>query len=166
MEFGHIDNIDFKEKSFKFENIYNVTRDNSHATLRMAFQAQLPIEVGIGPEQIIELTVETPIFRMSQRINETLMIFQQTIYELLDFKEVNGELIYKTNFNAETIKHILLIKLDRGCLSLSPNVVILEPGANPNSDDEILRVAKMYKEDFALESNSFLDIVANEAIFR
>ena len=34
-----IDNIDFKKKSFKFENIYDVTRDNSHATLRMVFQA-------------------------------------------------------------------------------------------------------------------------------
>ncbi len=34
-----IDNIDFKEKSFKFGNIYDVTRGNSHATLRMAFQA-------------------------------------------------------------------------------------------------------------------------------
>ena len=32
-----IDNIDFKEKSFKFENIYDVTRGNSHVTLRMAF---------------------------------------------------------------------------------------------------------------------------------
>ncbi|RHZ60063.1 hypothetical protein Glove_359g45 [Diversispora epigaea] len=34
-----IDNIDFKEKSFKFGNIYDVTCDNSHATLKMAFQA-------------------------------------------------------------------------------------------------------------------------------
>jgi hypothetical protein len=32
-----IDNIDFKEKSFKFGNIYDVTRETSHATLRMAF---------------------------------------------------------------------------------------------------------------------------------
>ena len=47
-----IDNIDFKEKSFKFGNIYDVTRGNSHATLRMAFQAQLPIEVRTGPEQL------------------------------------------------------------------------------------------------------------------
>src|SRR5256885_669707 len=57
-----IDNIDFKERSFKFGNIYDVTRGNSHATLRMAFQAQLPIEISIGPEQVIELTAKTPLF--------------------------------------------------------------------------------------------------------
>jgi hypothetical protein len=28
-----IDNIDFKEKTFKFGNIYDVTRGSSHATL-------------------------------------------------------------------------------------------------------------------------------------
>ena len=45
-----IDNIDFKEKSFEFSNIYDVTCGNSHATLRMAFQAQLPIEIETSPE--------------------------------------------------------------------------------------------------------------------
>src|SRR4051812_48411813 len=33
-----IDNIDFKEKCFKFENIYDVTQESSHAILRMVFQ--------------------------------------------------------------------------------------------------------------------------------
>jgi len=161
-----IDNIDFKEKSFKFGNIYDVTRDNSHATLRMTFQAQLPIEIETGPEEVVELVAETPLFGMNQGINETLSMFQQIIYELLDFKEINEELVYETNFDAETIKQIIITKLNRECLGPSPNVVILEPGANPNSDEEILRVAEMYKDDFALESHSFLDIVADEAIFR
>ena len=85
---------------------------------------------------------------------------------MLDFEEIEDELIYKTDFDAETIKRLILDKLDQGCLGPSPNIVILEPGANPNSDEEILRVAEMYKEDFALESHSFLDIMADEAIFR
>ncbi|RGB28322.1 hypothetical protein C1646_767971 [Rhizophagus diaphanus] len=161
-----IDNIDFKEKSFKFGNIYDVTRGSSHATLRMAFQVQLPIEVETDPEQIIELTAETPLFGMNQNIDNTLTIFQQIIYELLDFKKINEELIYKTNFNAETIKRSIFTKLNCGCSGPSPNVVILEPGSNPNSDEEILRVAEMYKEDFAMSSHSFLNIVADEAIFR
>ena len=45
-----IDNIDFKKKSFKFGNIYDITRSNSYATLWMAFQIQLPIEIQIGPK--------------------------------------------------------------------------------------------------------------------
>ncbi|PKK57698.1 hypothetical protein RhiirC2_797577, partial [Rhizophagus irregularis] len=99
-----IDNIDFKEKSFKFGNIYDVTRGSSHATLRMAFQIQLPIDVETGPEKIIELTAETPLFGMNKGIDETLAIFQQIIYKLLDFKKINEKLTYETNFNAETIK--------------------------------------------------------------
>jgi len=103
---------------------------------------------------------------MNQGINETLIMFQEVIYELLDFREINGELIYKTNFDANTVKCCILANLDQGCLGPSPNVVILEPGANPNSDEEILRVTEMYKGDFALANNTFLDIVADEAIFR
>jgi len=30
--------------------------------------------------------------------------------------------------------------------SLSPNIVILEPGANPNSDNEILHILKFTKK--------------------
>ncbi|PKY61769.1 hypothetical protein RhiirA4_523616 [Rhizophagus irregularis] len=129
-----IDNIDFKEKTFKFGNIYDVTRGSSHATLRMAFQIQLPIEVKTGPEQVIELTAETLLFGMNQGVENTLTIFQQIIYY--------------------------------GSCGESPNIVILEPGSNPNSDEEIFHVAEMYKKDFAMESDSFLDIVADEAIFR
>ncbi|GET01797.1 hypothetical protein GLOIN_2v1482460 [Rhizophagus clarus] len=161
-----IDNINFKEKSFKFGNIYDVTCGNSHATLRMAFQAQLPVEIETSPKQVIELTANTSLFGMNQSIDEMLNMFQKVIFDLLDFKEIEGELIYKTNFDAETIKRILLTKLEPGCLGPSPNVVILEPGANPNSDEEILHVSEMYKEDFVMNNHSFLDIIADEAIFR
>ena len=37
---------------------------------------------------------------------------------------------------------------------------------NPNSDEEILNAAEMYKKDFDLEDYDFLDIVADEAIYR
>ncbi|GET53511.1 hypothetical protein GLOIN_2v1767054 [Rhizophagus irregularis DAOM 181602=DAOM 197198] len=71
-----IDNIDFKEKTFKFGNIYNIIYGSSHATLRIAFQIQLPIEVKTNPEQIIELTTETLLFGMNQGIENALTIFQ------------------------------------------------------------------------------------------
>ena len=161
-----IDNINFKEKSFKFGNIYDVTRESSYVTLRMAFQMQLLTDVNAGPEEVIELTADTPLFGMNSETNKILEIFQKVIQELLDFKNIDGELFYNKDFDIESIKHIILSKLDHGCLGPSPNVVILEPGANPNSDDEILHSAKMYKEDFALEDHNFLDIVADEAIFR
>jgi len=40
-----INNIDFKKKSFKFDNIYDITCSNSYATLQMAFQTQLSIKI-------------------------------------------------------------------------------------------------------------------------
>jgi hypothetical protein len=136
-----IDNIDFKEKSFKFGNIYNVTQESSHAALRMAFQAQLPIDRMNGPEKVIELTVVTSLFGMNPETNKILIIFQEVFEELLNFKEdTHGELSYERNFDAECIKRTVLFKLDYGCLGPSPNVIILEPGANPNSDEEILYV--------------------------
>ena len=102
---------------------------------------------------------------MNENVNKALMIFQQTIFELLDFKKVNDKLTYQTNFNAEIVKNIILTKLDRKCISPSSNIVILEPRASPNSNEEILHIAKIYKKDFILEDNSFLDIIADEAIF-
>ncbi|GBC05812.1 hypothetical protein RclHR1_06430013 [Rhizophagus clarus] len=42
---GVIDNIDFKEATFSYGNIFDVTRGNSHATLRMLFQFQLSDEL-------------------------------------------------------------------------------------------------------------------------
>ncbi|CAB4440687.1 unnamed protein product [Rhizophagus irregularis] len=157
-----IDNIDFKEKSFKFGNIYDVTRESSHAILRMAFQIQLPIDIiRTGPEEMVELTADTPLFGMNSRIDQILITFQEVFKELLDFKNINGELSYRKDFDAKSVKDILLSKLDYGCLGPSPNVVILEPGNNPNSDEEILNAAEMYKKEFDLKDYDFLDIVAD-----
>ncbi|RIA83427.1 hypothetical protein C1645_833860 [Glomus cerebriforme] len=89
----------------------------------------------------------------------------EIICELLDFKKINNELIYRIDFDAEIVKHIVLTRIDYGCLGPFYNIVILELDANPNSDEEILHVAKAYKEDFELENHSYLNIVANEAIF-
>ena len=102
---------------------------------------------------------------MNEDIVEALIVFQQIIYELLDFKKINEKLTYKTNFNSETIKHIILSRLDHGCRDPSSNIVILEPGSNSNSDEKILHITEMYKEDFVMKSHFFLDIVADEAIF-
>ncbi|RGB40823.1 hypothetical protein C1646_797671 [Rhizophagus diaphanus] len=103
---------------------------------------------------------------MNQGVENTLTIFQQIICKLLNFKKINEEFTYNTNFNAETIKHEILNKLDYGSCGESSNIVILELGSNPNSDKKIFHVAEMYKKDFAMKSDSFLDIVADEAMSR
>ena len=123
----------------------------------MAFQIQLPTDIiRTGSEEMVELAADTPLFGMNCRISQILMTFQEVFKELLDFKDINGELSYKKDFDIKSIKDILLFKLDYRCLGLSPNVIILEPGNNPNSDEEILNAAKMYKKEFDLKDYSQL----------
>src|SRR5438270_9273194 len=79
-----IDNIDFKQKRFQYGNIYDVTRESVHATLRMTFQTGLPETLSVKEEEIVELTKNTPIFEMNETIKNRLRIFDQIIKELLD----------------------------------------------------------------------------------
>ncbi|GBB85346.1 hypothetical protein RclHR1_01190022 [Rhizophagus clarus] len=104
----------------------------------MAFQIQLPIDIRNGPEEIIELTADTPLFGMNPKIDKILLIFQEVFQGLLDLKNINGELSYKRDFDAENVKQNILFKLDYGCLGPSANAFILEPGTNPNLGEEIL----------------------------
>ncbi|UZO05966.1 uncharacterized protein OCT59_026303 [Rhizophagus irregularis] len=139
-----------------FQQLLTVCHVSSHSDRHEQKLAKIRME---------ESNPSNRLIRANNSIDETLNMFQKVIFDLLDFKEIEGELIYKTNFDGETIKRVLLTKLDPECLGPSPNVVILEPGANPNSDEEILHVSEMYKEDFAMNNHSFLDIIADEAIF-
>ncbi|RIA99323.1 hypothetical protein C1645_811558 [Glomus cerebriforme] len=132
----------------------------------MDFQVYLLSKVKNSSEPVARLTIDTPLFGINQNINEILMIFQQIIDELLGFKKINNELIYKKDFDANIIKHAILSKLNPGCFGPSPDIVILKLGVNPNSDEEILRVAKIYKEDFSMKDHSFLNIVADKAIYQ
>ncbi|CAJ0845036.1 11397_t:CDS:2, partial [Entrophospora sp. SA101] len=60
-----IDNIDFKEKSFTYYNIFNATRNTSHATLRMCFQIPLSFNTQEGPEDILQNISEKDLFGMN-----------------------------------------------------------------------------------------------------
>lgn len=60
-----IDNIDFKEISFGFNNIYDITCKTSHVTLRMVFQSTLPVLINETPEPVRELDVDTQLFGMT-----------------------------------------------------------------------------------------------------
>jgi len=80
-----IDNIDFKQKTFSFENIYNTTRNNSHAILRMVFQSRLPNELITCQEEVTILKEDIHIFDINLTIQEALDEFQNILEKLLDF---------------------------------------------------------------------------------
>ncbi|RHZ76865.1 hypothetical protein Glove_188g89 [Diversispora epigaea] len=159
-----IDNIDFKQKSFAFGNIYDVTRNSSHAILRMAFQSDLN---NMEIEQRIILDENTCLFGMNSTTQQILHTFQEVLEKLLDIKINNdGQLIYNKDIDAEIIKKTILPELEYGCQGPSSNIVILEPGGNPNSDNSILEAAQIYIEDFDLNEQEYLDIVGDQAVFQ
>ncbi|POG69339.1 hypothetical protein GLOIN_2v1777165 [Rhizophagus irregularis DAOM 181602=DAOM 197198] len=162
-----IDNINFKEVSFRFGNIYDVIRGTSHATLRMVFQSILPILTNETPEPVRELNVDTQLFGMTSGMHTMQAKIDQTFEKLLNFQmDINGNISYNKNLDVEIIEKEILSKCEFGCLIPPPNIVILTPTGSPNDDNEIFHATQMYKEEFLLNDDEYLDICADEAIFR
>jgi hypothetical protein len=54
-----------------------------------------------------------------------------------------------------------------GCQNIPPpNVVILEPGENPNCNKNVHDACDMYFNDVGIANTNYLDIICDEAIFR
>ena len=82
-----IDNINFKQKSFTFGNIYDVTKTILHATLRMVFQFEIPKTIESIEVNIIQLNELTYLFGLNQLAEKTLIGFQLLINQLLNCKQ-------------------------------------------------------------------------------
>ncbi|RGB22895.1 hypothetical protein C1646_775342 [Rhizophagus diaphanus] len=118
-------------------------------------------------EEVIALDEEAAnIFGMNFTTKEALDRFQNILERLLDIQKTNKENIeYNQNFDAKIIKKEILAEFEYDCKGSSPYIVILELADNLNSDQAILEAANMYRADFNLQENGYLDIVANEVIF-
>ncbi|RIA92737.1 hypothetical protein C1645_820243 [Glomus cerebriforme] len=119
-----IDNIDFKEVSFGFGNIYDVTHGTSYVTLRMVFQSTLPILTNETHEPVRELNVDTQLFGMTSGMHTMQAKIDQTFEKLLDFQiDINGNISYNKNLDVEIIEKEILSKCEFGCLIPPPNEV-------------------------------------------
>ena len=162
-----IDNIDFKEKTFTYGNIFDATRGSSHTTLRMAFQMQMPIPLEERACDKKKITSASGLFGMNDQMKDVWDMFDKIIDDLLNFQtNSENQIIYNTNFDMTTIHQKILENVDHGCSADAPNIVILETGGIPNSDEGIFQSTEMYKQDFKLGPHDYLDVVADEAIFR
>ncbi|PKC56013.1 hypothetical protein RhiirA1_402454 [Rhizophagus irregularis] len=133
----------------------------------MVFQFTLPEIINEKPEPLRELNSNIQLFGMSQVIHETIWKFNKVFEDLLAFRlNEKGELEYNKNFDFTAVDLEISKQINFGCKLPPPNVVILEPSGSPNDNNEILRATEMYKKDFLLNENDFLDICADEAIFR
>ncbi|GES82488.1 hypothetical protein GLOIN_2v1829825 [Rhizophagus clarus] len=137
---GIIDNIDFKETTFGYGNIFDAIRGNSHATLRILFQYQLP---------------ELPeVLKIQEIIFEKLLAFN------------NENFTYQSNFDESNIRNEIMTYFKVSCNFSPPNIVILNAEDPPSNDSVVHECLKMYANEIGIENDGYINVVADEAIFR
>jgi hypothetical protein len=133
----------------------------------MAFQMRMPITLEERADDKKNLTSPRGLFGMNDLMKDTWDRFDDIIDNLLNFQTSSeGQLLYNTDFDMAAIHQKILENVDHGCSADAPNIVILETGGIPNSDEGIFRSTEMYKQDFNLGPDDYLDVVADETIFR
>ena len=81
-----IDNIDFKDKTFIYGNIFDAMRESSHTTLKMAFQIRMPISLEEQTCDKKNVTSTTGLFGMNNLMKDTWNMFDFIIDNLLNFQ--------------------------------------------------------------------------------
>src|SRR2546429_620139 len=152
-----VDNIDLQESTFRYDKIFDVPRKTAHATLRMVAQYQLTQNIS---SLIESYNSELSVFQVGQSTfinNETKKI--QNIFNLF----VENKWI---DYDAFDIRSELRKNVPIGCNIPKPNIVILKPGDNPCNNLNVHEAIIMYFDDVGIGENNFLDISADQAIFR
>ncbi|RHZ78996.1 hypothetical protein Glove_152g51 [Diversispora epigaea] len=160
-----IDNIDIKKKTFSYGNIYDVTRSSIHATLRLVFQFQLPIDITSISNNIIELNEESQLFGYNQISNEIINTLKNILKESLNISK-NPDLFFSHETNIEIINQKIIDTYKISSKCIPTHLVILEAGRNPNNDMEIFEACEKYYKDFGINDESEIDIFCDQALFQ
>ncbi|RHZ47921.1 hypothetical protein Glove_564g9 [Diversispora epigaea] len=154
-----------QERTFKYGNIFDSTRNISHTTLRMVSQIKMPFSLYENSENENKITSLAEFLGVNNSIKNMWNMFDEIIDEFLNFHVDNkGEIQYNSNFDMQNIHKKILEKVKYGCLGDPSNIVILESGRISNTDEGIFQSTKMYVEDLDLNEEEYLDIVADQAI--
>ncbi|CAG8693369.1 1505_t:CDS:2, partial [Cetraspora pellucida] len=94
----------------------------------------------------------------SEFIKSKIQKFDEIFYSFVNDK-------WQT-YDTFEIKSELRKNIPVGCKLPQPNIVILKPGDNPCNNINVHQAVNMYFNDIGLGSNNFLDISADQAIFR
>ncbi|CAB4431568.1 unnamed protein product [Rhizophagus irregularis] len=106
----------------------------------MAFQMRMPIPLEERADDKKNITSPTGLFGMNDLMKDTWDKFDDIIDNLLNFQTSSeGQLLYNTDFDMAAIHQKILENVDHGCLADAPNIVILETGGIPNSDEGIFQ---------------------------
>ncbi|CAG8628955.1 7867_t:CDS:2 [Ambispora gerdemannii] len=120
----------------------------------------------IQPKPLSLMTIK--ICLRLQKINLNTLKESCKIYEIIKENPEKADLLetQKTEFDINNILTEVkkFISMDNNFPP--PNVIILEPGDNPNNTESVQNAALMYLNDVGLESTGFITLVADEAIYR
>ncbi|RIB19593.1 hypothetical protein C2G38_2136489 [Gigaspora rosea] len=148
-----IDNIDTKDKTFQYGNIFDAVRATAHATVRMVFQFQRS-ELDNLDEESLEnqdlFGVSSFMEKWQKKVNT---IFKKLVCERSEFGVENVDTAIKENINSASFV-------------APPNVVILEPGKAPSENKHVHEAVDMFLDDFGYTENGILNLVCDEAIYR
>ncbi|PKB92601.1 hypothetical protein RhiirA5_387670, partial [Rhizophagus irregularis] len=83
--------------------------------------------------------------------------------KLLAFSE---NFTYQSDFDESDIRNQIMTYFKVGCNFSPPNVIILDAGDPPSSDSAVHKCLKMYENEISIGNNDYINVVADEAIFR
>ncbi|RIA89763.1 hypothetical protein C1645_824334 [Glomus cerebriforme] len=165
---GVIDNIDFKEKTFTYSNIFDQIRNITHATLCIVFQYKMLNSISALLSNVFPISNISTLKLWGDNIKSQQFIlnFHQIFKDFLQFSGSGNFFKYSQNFDLPDIYQQIINSTELGCQLPPANVVILEAGNKPSSNEEIFEACDMFLQDFSLDNNKYIDIVSDEAIFR
>ncbi|RIB24556.1 hypothetical protein C2G38_2168309 [Gigaspora rosea] len=147
-----IDNIDTKDKTFQYGNIFDAVRATAHATVQMIFQFQRPELDSLDNESIENQDLFGISFVMEKLQTKVNKIFNQLICEGSEFGIENIDAAIRENINSAFFIG-------------TPNVVILEPRKAPSENKHVHEAVDMFLDDFGYTENGTLNLVCDEAIY-
>jgi hypothetical protein len=123
-----INNIDFKEKVFTYGNIYDATRHSFHATLRLLFQYQLPVELSSISNKEVQLNENMKLFSENLISNNISLIFDSIFTQLLLNCKIKNNLSiqFPFKYDAEIINNRIINHFNHGSTCPSVYVIIIK----------------------------------------
>ncbi|CAB5098634.1 unnamed protein product [Rhizophagus irregularis] len=128
----------------------------------MLFQYQLPELPEILEVQEI-IHDQQQLFRQNSFSQKTFHTFNLVFEKLLAFSE---NFTYQSDFDESDIRNQIMTYFKVGCNFSPPNIIILDAGDPPSSDSAVHKCLKMYENEISIGNNNYINVVADEAIFR
>jgi hypothetical protein len=152
-----LDNIDFKESTFRYGNIFDTTRSTSHATLCMVFQYTISRRLStLLEEPSAETQASQPLVGESRFTEERLENYLNTIHKHLH---------HEKGFDVKDFLETIAEQVDIGCSLPPPDVVILRPANEPTKDKHVHEACNMFVSEVD-QVNGYLDVACDQAIFK